>query len=296
VDLDALAEFFANPARYFLLRRMDVRLPRPMSELTEREPMDMAGLDRFLLKSELLEKRLAGADLISLQPAYRASGLLPYGRMGELLYRDLCESIEELRERLARFRPHERLTPPELDLELDGFRLLGRFDHVTSLALLHYRPSVVTPKDRIRVWVRHLAWCASPAAHPRLSAVVGEPSRFSTSVGFCYRDVGATDARDFLRKLLGYYWRGLSEPLHFFPSTSLKFAEIDRKNADRRPDAWKDSLLQSRKAWESDGYKRGEDDDEHYKICFHHFDPLDGDFMALARNIGQPLLAYQEAL
>jgi len=233
--------------------------------------------------------------LTALRPACLASGRLPLGKGGELLYAELCESIEEFHERLVRFRPGERLEAPNLDLHLDGFHITGRFDHVTSLALLQYRPGVVAPKDRVRAWIRHLAWCASvPGQFPRVSVVMGEPARTRTVAGVQYRSLEARAARAFLGNLLEHYWRGLSEPLRFFPTTSLKFAEIDLNNADRKPDAWKDSLRQSRREWTSDRFARGEDDDEHYKICFHDFDPLDGDFMALARSIGQPLLEHEE--
>jgi exodeoxyribonuclease V gamma subunit len=296
IDIQALAEFFANPARYFLTRRMDIRLPRPMSELTEREPMDLDGIDRFTLKTELLEKRLAGAALVSLRPAFLADGRLPLGKAGELLYLELCESIEEFHERLTRFRPRERLPVSELDLMLGPFRLLGRFEHVTSVALLHYRPAVVAPKDRMRAWIQHLAWCATNPGQKLASVVIGEPPKGRSSAGVEYRPLEVQSARGLLGRLLEHYWRGLSEPLRFFPKTSLKFAEIDFINADRRPEAWKDSLRQSRKEWDSGRFNRGEDDDEHYRICFHHFDPLDGDFMALARSIGQPLLQHEGPL
>ena len=297
IDIHALAEFFANPARYFLTRRMDIRLPRPVSELTEREPMELDAIDRFTLKSELLEKRLAGADLMSLRPAFLASGRLPLGKAGDLLYQELCEYIEEFQESLTRFRPKERLPVADLDLQGGAFRLAGRFDHVTSLAVLHYRPAQVTPKDRMRAWIQHLAWCAASPASNLISVVVGEPPpKGRRSPGVVYPSIEIQSARSLLEKLLEHYWRGLSEPLRFFPRTSLKFAEIDRNNADRGPDAWKDSLRQARKEWESDRFSRGEDDDEHYRICFHHFDPLDGDFRALARSIGQPLLQHERPL
>jgi len=296
IDIQALAEFFANPARYFLTRRMDIRLPRTSSELTEREPMELDGIDRFTVKSELLEKRLAGANLASLRPAFLADGRLPLGKAGELVFLELCESVEEFHERLTRFRPTERLPTPELDLELNEFRLVGRFDHVTSLALLHYRPAVVAPKDRIRAWIQHLAWCASKPGRGLITVVIGEPPKGRTVAGLQYRALDPRPARDLLGKLLEHYWRGLSEPLRFFPNTSLKFAEIDYNNADRRPDAWKDSLRKSRKEWDTDRFNRGEDDDEHYRICFHHFDPLDGDFMALARSIGHPLLEHEDPI
>ena len=75
--------------------------------------------------------------------------------------------------------------------------------------------------------------------------------------------------------------------------TSLKFAEIDLHNADLGPNAWRDSLKKARVEWESARFRDGEADDDFFRLCFPHFDPLDGDFMALARLIGHPLLAHE---
>jgi exodeoxyribonuclease V gamma subunit len=294
LDLDRLTEFFVNPAKFFLTRRLGVRLPRPEAELIEREPMELEGRDYFDIKDELLERRLAGENLAALLPSYLAGGRLPLGPLGALRFGELCDSIEELSERLARYRPQERLDMPDLDLVLGRFHLTGRFPHVTSLAVLHYRAGPVGPKDRIRTWVRHLAWSADlPRGGPRHSVMLGEPARASTAPGVQYKPIAAPEARQFLEKLLALYWRGLTEPLRFFPKTSLKFAEIDSRNADRGPDAWKDSLLKAQKEWESHRFKDGEMDDEYFKICFQDFNPLDGDFIALARQIGEPLIAHE---
>jgi exonuclease V gamma subunit len=295
VDLDMLAEFFANPARFFLTRRLDIRLPRLEAGLLEREPMELGGLDYFELKNELLEKRLAGQKLLELRASFLASGRLPVGQLGEIRYRELCDSIEDLYARLLRYQPQERAEVAELDLVLGDFRVVGRFPHVTSKALLAYRPSQITPKDRMRTWVRHVAWCATATAgYPRHSVLVGEQARVQMPGALEYQPLETKAARGVLAELLELYWRGLREPLRFFPKTSLKFAEIDLNNGERGPETWRDSLGKARGEWETDRFKEGEQDDDYFKICFHQFDPLDGDFIALAQQIGGPLLEHEK--
>ncbi|MBA1331328.1 hypothetical protein QQ73_09240, partial [Candidatus Endoriftia persephone str. Guaymas] len=52
------------------------------------------------------------------------------------------------------------LEPQEVDLQLDGFHLTGWLEGVTSAGLLSYRPGKLKAKDRLRLWVNHLALCA----------------------------------------------------------------------------------------------------------------------------------------
>lgn len=303
IALDDLAGFFGHPARFFLRHRLDLRRPESATELPEREPMDLEGLERFQFKSELLTRRLSGEDLPSLQPVFLASGRLPLGRQGELMYRELAGSVEALAASLAPFQPNHRIPAPELDLSLDDFRITGRFEHVTPAGLLQYRPGKLQPKLRVQAWVCHLAWCAlAPSGLPHASVLVGEHGTDDVPTALRFKPVEAATARALLQTLLKLYWGGLAKPLPFFPQASLEFAQAERPDADNA-DANADparrecrALEKAQIAWEGSDYRRGESLDPDFQICFRGRDPIDAEFIAVARAVGAPLLEQEERL
>jgi exodeoxyribonuclease V gamma subunit len=93
------------------------------------------------------------------------------------------------------------------------------------------------------------------------------------------------DARARLADLLALYWEGLRRPLPFFPRAA--YAACAAK---------KDALGAARRAWESpvqQGPIPGEDADPYNALAFRGRDPLDDDFLALARRVFEPLRAHQ---
>ena len=117
------------------------------------------------------------------------------------------------------------------------------------------------------------------------------------------------DAAALLRQLLDIYWQGLSQPLRFFPSSALAFAEADIKRQQKqaraaqsaatkkpaKPAATTSPLDKARAEWEgSDFPKRdGEREDVSFDLCFRNVDPLDGEFAQLALTVFTPILAHQ---
>ncbi len=296
LEVDQLAEFFVNPARYFLTRRLDIHLPRIAAELSEREPMDVAGLDRYRLKCELLELALAGRDLAEAEPVFAASGRLPLGPLGRVGFAELKQTVEAFCARLERFEPARKMENTDLRLERGDFLVTGRIPHVTPTVVLSFRPGEIKAKDRIRTWVRHVAWCAGAAAgRPRVSVLVGEPGSSSKDT-LQYAPLDQPTAVQLLDELLQLYWRGLSEPLRFFPCTSLEFARRDPRPAGATPADVQAAVDSARAEWESAPFSPGESDDAFFRICFGQLDPLDGEFIALARKIGRPLIQHEERL
>jgi exodeoxyribonuclease V gamma subunit len=94
------------------------------------------------------------------------------------------------------------------------------------------------------------------------------------------------DAAGVLVELLELYWRGLSEPLKFFPETSLAFVEADSDAA----------VAEARKAWTGHEYERGEGEDEYLALCFSRVDPIDSEFALISRTVYLPLLKHLEVL
>ncbi len=100
LTLDDLCRFLENPCRYILQKRLGIYFDAAEDLIEDREPFALAGLERYTVEQELLDRRLAGADTEELYPSVRAQGLLPHGMVGELVYDASVGKIDDFIEQL----------------------------------------------------------------------------------------------------------------------------------------------------------------------------------------------------
>ncbi|MBD4476853.1 exodeoxyribonuclease V subunit gamma, partial [Xanthomonas citri pv. citri] len=83
---EQLQRFWAHPVRAFFQQRLQVNFRSEESEIPDAEPFILDGLERFKLNSQLLNALVDEEDASKLFRRYRASGLLPYGAFGEIVW------------------------------------------------------------------------------------------------------------------------------------------------------------------------------------------------------------------
>jgi exodeoxyribonuclease V gamma subunit len=277
VDVHALARFYANPARYLLVRRLGMRLDEAGALLEDVEPMSLEGLERYELGELLAARCLEGIEARDLLPAARALGSLPPGTPGECCFQEVCEGAGDF---AARLRPHlsgEPLGAIDLDRTLGPFRLTGRLQLGKTSALVHYRYADIKAKDLLRAWIHHLSLASGGG--DRYS---GRCVLMGKDAGYVFGPVGG--AEEVLLGLLETYWKGLMMPLRFFPETARAYM-----GSLLRGKTGEDALKQAKQVWAP---YRGfsERQDPYFQFCFGEADPLDGEFRALADSILRPLL------
>jgi exodeoxyribonuclease V gamma subunit len=277
VDVNALARFYANPARYLLARRLGIRLDEAGALLEDVEPMSLEGLERYELGELLATRCLEGLEAGELLPAARALGNLPPGTPGECLFQEVCEGAGDF---AARLRPHiegEPLGAIDLDRALGPFRLTGRLQLGKTSALVHYRYADIKAKDLLRAWIHHLSLAIGGGdRYPGRCVLMGKDT------GYVFGPVG--DAEGLLIGLLEIYWRGLMMPLRFFPETARAYIENLLKGKTSE-----DALKHAKQVWAPyRGYS--ERQDPYFQFCFGEADPLDGEFRELAGAVLRPLL------
>jgi exodeoxyribonuclease V gamma subunit len=269
VELDDLIRFLGNPASHFLTRRLGLRLPEEAEAVEDCEVFDPKGLTRYGLRDLLLDDALVGADAEATAARLRGRGWLPHGGPGDLW---LAEEIAEAQRQAERVRP--RLAAPgeprELDLDLGGCRLRGWLPPPGLEGLVSFRPGELKAKDRLRLWVRHLAGCA---LDPETRSI--HLARDKTLVLAPVADPPAL-----LADLLAIYRQGLCEPVAFFPETSLAWAETGERGS------------RLRSAWDGDYNGFAESRDAAVQIAWRGRDPLAVPaFPDLAGRIWGPCLA-----
>jgi len=257
-----------------------------------REVFELQGLEKYLLEQNLLEKRMEGANLDELLAVVRATGELPHGAVGQCIYTRLTGGVDRFVRKTRDFMKGDLLDPLEITLALGDIHLTGRIRGLYRERLLHYRYAGVKPKDRLRIWVRHLVLnTAADEGYPRESLLVGLEPREKGEVhwaGWRYGPVNGS--AEILKKLAFRYLEGLVRPLPFFPEASWVFAEETLEKGR----SYEQGLARARETWEGGTHSRGEREDAYFDLCFREGDALGPPFAELAQEIFGPLMSYQE--
>jgi len=82
VSLKDLQQFFQNPAKFFVERRLEFRLPEDQEFLSDEEPFFVTGLDAFNFKQEIVEAFLDRRPSDKILSAWKGGGHLPPGPTG----------------------------------------------------------------------------------------------------------------------------------------------------------------------------------------------------------------------
>ena len=112
----------------------------------DREPFSIEGLDRYALGQDAVERGLKGGDPLGGFERARASGRLPHGPAGRILYEGMARIAGGLAEGVA---PHVKggsLEPVEVRLELGGFEVTGSIDGLYASGRVQYRFALLDPR------------------------------------------------------------------------------------------------------------------------------------------------------
>lgn len=286
IGLETLISFFSNPAKFLLNRRLNLFLETEDIRIEEQEAFHIEGLDQYFLEDVLVKEALTGRDPAELYPLKRASGELPHGAVGESLFLKSCREAGGFAEKIQFYMADAPKEPLDIDLFPDGFRLTGRIPDIYPAHMVRYRFAVLKPKDHLRAWLLHLAMnAAAVEGYPRTTLIAGKDKTYE------YGPV--ENSEEILLNLLTIYWKGLRQPLRFFPLSAWAYAE-SVVTAEKPADI---ALGKARGKWENSYYSSGEETDGYFHRCFRHLDsPLDSEFEALALAVFRPLLNHAAAV
>jgi exodeoxyribonuclease V gamma subunit len=271
VSLDQLIRFFSNPARFLIQQRLGFYLEEGEDLLEDNEPFELDFFGTSDLRNKLLDLRLEGKSIKETLPLLRAQSSLPHGEVGNAIFAKETNAVESFAKTLADSLTAAAVEPDLLHVQIGDFQLVGALEKLTEAGYAGYRFDVMRPRDWVKLWIRHLALCVSDSKVPKESVWVASDDIVT---------LGATEqAVEVLEGLLDLYWRGLHEPIHFFPKSAFKFAHTTHRKG--RADPVKAAL----QMWEGSEFSkaRPEKDDLYNALLFGSDDnPLDSEFEALA--------------
>jgi len=284
IEINRMVTFFSSPAKFLIQNRLGIHIERQAPVIEDREHFNLDALQRHIIGRELVEYKVAGYRLRDFLPVYRASGELPHGTVGEVLFDELCLDAEMFVKRIDAFTGDEPVDPPVIRKDIAEFSLHAVLNQIYTDGFVHMRYANVQPTDLVGVWIHHLFLCLlNTDIYPQQSYAVGKDciwlfSRVENSV-------------EILSGLLELYWTGLQRPLHFFPGTSFEFTEtllVRNKPRDL-------ALDRARARWLGNEYSPGESEDPYFHVCFKNTevaDIIDRTFEEQSVRFFEPLLKH----
>jgi exodeoxyribonuclease V gamma subunit len=283
IELHHLCNFFLNPAKFFLTRRLGIGFVEQLQEINTNEPFSLSGLERYHLENDLLRKKLAGKLITDEITVKKAAGELPHGRMAETIYEEIVSDVEEFALKLTQLSIGTKMPTMDIDIELVDFKIFGQLENIYENGMIRYRCTAIKPKDIITAWIHHLFF---QLITDRLAKKYDTVTYLAgKDITYKYQPVPAYTI--YLQELLSLYWRGLAEPLYFFPQTSYAYAKeiFNGRNKDK-------ALKKAGMGWNGNDFVKGEKADPYLNLCFKDTIPFNQQFFELANDFFLPLFQH----
>lgn len=234
-------QFFKNPARSFLQRRLGLRYPEHPGEIPTSERFGLDGLEYYQLKQEWLAWHLApqAQSPDDLSQRLQAAGRLPIGEAGNLLLHQVSQSVMLLAEPLAPWLGAKQPTAA-FETLCAQWHLHGSLPDQYRPGAVGLRPAKITPRDHLQAWLNTLLLQHLEQPQKYYQIGLDKDGKYPLAVHF----TGPLPPLGDLLKLLD---QGLEQPLLFAPTTSYALAEALRSEAspeeawDAASQRWNDS-------------------------------------------------------
>ena len=279
VSIGDLTDFFRNPSKYLLRRRLHVRLDTGDIIPEDDEPFDLNGLAHYRLGADAVQGALGGTPVEEKLRIYRAGGQLPHGSPGKTAAGSLKSDTRAFVRRITDRLTDKPLPPLDIGRSINGVSLHGTIDNLFTTERLVFRFANTRAKDLIECWIYHvLLNMASSLDAPRISTLICKDRSWR------FEPVGSPQT--IVEDLMTWFREGLCQPLPFFPETSYAFAvDVFQKGKAR-----KKAMARARQIWVGNDWRPGESEDPYMHTCFRHTDPIDEVFAHLAEAFWPSLL------
>jgi exodeoxyribonuclease V gamma subunit len=275
ITLRQLIDFLASPARFFLRARFKFDLKKYDDTLAEDEPIELGPLEKYQIRQELLTERVdTGRSNLKI---FTARGLTAPGTLGGLQLRSLDRDATTFYELIKGKISSKRQPPIPVDFKLGDFSLSGIIESIYGDDTVYYRCANLNVRDRLCAWVEHLGRSVAENNRSFKTLLIGKDQTLKWAP--------LTNAPDILLDLCELYWGGLHSPVPFFPKSGFAYAQA---HFERRGNPSK----KARDVWNGSRAVSGEKEEPEIQRLFPEADPLDKEFIALAKRVWYPLLRH----
>lgn len=224
LELGRLLKFYRLPVADLVRRRLGVFLDRDDDrDYSDREPMEVQGLDNWKLGDTVLHHELADVDLDDSLALTRAEGIVPLGTPGACAHEETHRAVAPLIAAAEKAREGEPLEPLMIDLDLGDTRVVGTIGERWASGRVYLQYGQRKAKTLLDLWIQHLCLCVAAPDDQVLRSVVVARGKKDEPPDVCAFDP-VPDAAAHLRALVSLYWIGQREPLLLFPAASMGYA------------------------------------------------------------------------
>jgi len=281
LEIETLCAFFSHPVRFFLQRRLGVYLDESTDLIDEKENFSLNGLEKYKIKQDLLKNRLSGLKLDDMLSVQRATGTLPHGNIGKVSYSEMSNDAEIFAKKLENITEGKKLNSLDIDHEIAGFKITGKIADIHEQSLVIFRYATVKSKDYLKAWIYHLLLCTIRDSQcPVKTTLLGSNLLYEFDL--------VQNPKEILEHLLQVYWKGLSEPVRFFPVTAYEYVKQILKRGESKSNA----LKSAKNKWNVSYNDTGESKDPYFDLCFRENDPLDEEFEKVSIEIFGPIFEH----
>ena len=311
IFLPELSRCLSHPIRWFLENRLGLFLQDRSRTLQDREPIHLGILEKYQLSRDLLARQGEGvANPEILLARWRGEGRLPLGQGAQTAFAGIRETVRPIVAQLLKYGPGEGQELPPLSGEIRlsaEITLHGELSGRYPGGHFYWTNSLLHGRILLPVWLEHLF----------LSALAPDDQRWVTTVIGRGRDKGSAQvfrlspvrgATNLLLDLAGLFAAGLSEPLPFFPKSSLAFARTLHSGKGAEPERLLAAFARAEEEYLGNDFTPGEGEDPYLRQLFAEALPVSPDyvmyraakaestFAGLASRIFTPMLMQMEEL
>ncbi|CAM3994370.1 exodeoxyribonuclease V subunit gamma [Vibrio neonatus] len=276
IELDQLLAFWSLPIKYFFNHRLQVWFNRDSEIVEDDEPFAFGGLERYLLRDEIVAAMLDGgeAQVEQVSQYYRSSGQLPIGEFGDL---EVAENKAAMMGLVSEIEFYTNSKQPSIPLSVSvpygkhNLTITGWLDNHYASGLVNYRVGRIRSKDILQAWIKHLCACASNQS--LTSHLIGITNSKEVEY-FSIAAISAQDALDFLQDLLALFFEGMTQPLAYFPySAQSAMQEMSKKLQKNDSDVAREAAqAKFNSSFLGDDYNAGESQDIYIQRAWPQWD------------------------
>ena len=288
ISVSDLLLFYRNPSRYFLEKRLCLKLPATLREEEEdSEPFSLDHLTAYQIRQVLVDSHLRSGRERSVYDVKKAEGVLPVGQLGEYYFGLLNHEAKDYARRVSVYLKGEPLENRNVDLRIGDYRLVGVLDNLYGDYRVHYRMAKLKANDYLNAWIPHLILNSLNAEGlPQTSLILGQDYFWTL------RPI--ENAEELLAVMIRHYYQGRTKPLKFFARASWEYAQalwLKEKSGE-------EAIGCANLAWWGNDSQApdAECQETSCKICFENDMPLNSEFEETARAILKDLFTHLEKL
>jgi len=236
------------------------------------------------LTNDISEKQILGRNKDNYYEIAKAAGVLPYGQTGKTDFQLIEKEVTAFAGEMKNIIADKVAESIEIDIDVQGVRITGVIDGVYDNRFIKYRYAKIKGKDILDFWIKYLVLIVSKNVNEGVLAGFEKTKAGGKWVG--YRTGTIDSPLNYLEQLVDMYLGGMQNSVHFFPESSMTFADLIQNKGK----SFDEALLKASAVWAGNQFSgRGESSDPYFDLCFKEKNPLNDLFIENSLAVFEPV-------